>query len=79
MVFVVIRVVVEEDAVVLAGGVAVVVAHGQVASPSLKVKRSHSPASDRYVLSVLHLQVPYMLSPWMCIYGLLYMLSSLST
>jgi hypothetical protein len=37
------RVVVEVDAVVSpAGGVAVVVAHGQVASPILKVKRSHS-------------------------------------
>ena len=29
-------------AALLAGGVAVVVAHGQVGSPSLRVKRSHS-------------------------------------
>ena len=50
----VLRAVVEVDAVVSAGGVAVVVAHGQVASPSLRVKGSHS--ADRCWLSALHLQ-----------------------
>jgi nucleolin len=48
----VLRVVVEVDAVV-AAGVAGVVAHGQVASPSLRVKGSHS---DRCGWSALHLQ-----------------------
>jgi nucleolin len=47
----VLRVVVEVDAVVVAGGVAVGVAHGQVASPNLRVKRSHSAANDRCKLS----------------------------
>jgi hypothetical protein len=46
---------VEVDAVVLAGGVAVVVAHGQVASPNLRVKGSHFPAND---CCRFHLQDP---------------------
>jgi len=50
------RVVVEVDAVASAGGEAVVVAQGQVASPSLKVKRSHS--ADCCGLSALPLQGP---------------------
>ena len=68
----VLRVVVEVDAVDLAGGVAVVAAHGQVASPSLRVKGIHS--TDRCELPALYLQFLYMLSPWMCTYGQLYML-----
>ena len=54
----VLRVVVEVVVVVLAGGVAVVAAHGQVASLSLRVKGSHSPVNDCCRLSVIHLQDP---------------------
>ena len=59
----VLRVVVEVDGVVPAGAVAVVVAHGQVASLSLRVKGSHS--ADRCELSRI-----------CCMYGQLYMLCS---
>jgi len=58
----VVAVVVEVVVVVPAGDVAVVVVHGQVASPSLRVKGSHS---DRCELSRI-----------CCMYGQLYMLCS---
>jgi hypothetical protein len=61
--------------VVLAGGVAVEVAHGQAASPNLRVKGSHLAANDRCELSVEPFaRSRIMLLPWMCMYGLLYML-----
>jgi len=50
------------DAVVAAGGVAVVAAHGQVASPSLRVKKSHSADLYGRLLSIC--KTSYMLSPW---------------
>lgn len=55
----VLRVVVEVDAVV---AVAVVVAHGQVASPNLRVKKSHS--TDRCGLSALHVRGPVYAVAW---------------
>ena len=65
----VLRVVVEVDAVILmAGGVAVVVAaHGQVASPSLRAKRLHSTDFCGCLLSLC--KTRHMLLPWMCMYG----------
>ena len=58
------RVDVDVDAVGFPTGVVdVVAAHGQVASPSMRVKKSH--LTDFYGVA----QTRYMLLPWMCMYG----------